>query len=65
VQGFSGHGVALAGMAGLLVAEAIAGQASRFDLMSRLRHMPFPGGALMRTPALVLGMWYYRLRDAF
>jgi gamma-glutamylputrescine oxidase len=64
VQGFSGHGVALAGMAGLLVAEAIAGQAGRFDLLARLRHLPFPGGALMRTPALVLGMWYYRLRDA-
>ncbi|HEY0824397.1 MAG TPA: FAD-binding oxidoreductase [Ramlibacter sp.] len=64
VQGFSGHGVALAGMAGRLVAEAITGQATRFDLMARIRHMPFPGGALMRTPALVLGMWYYRLRDA-
>ena len=64
VQGFSGHGVALAGMAGQLVAEAIAGQAGRFDLLARLRHLPFPGGTLMRTPALVLGMWYYRLRDA-
>lgn len=64
LQGFSGHGVALSGMAGKLVAEAIAGQASRFDLLSRIRHMPFPGGRLMRTPALVLGMWYYRLRDA-
>lgn len=64
VQGFSGHGVALAGMAGRLVAEAISGQATRFDLLARVRHMPFPGGALMRMPALVLGMWYYRLRDA-
>jgi gamma-glutamylputrescine oxidase len=64
VQGFSGHGVALAGMAGQLVADAIAGQAERFDLLARIRHLPFPGGALMRTPALVLGMWYYRLRDA-
>lgn len=64
VQGFSGHGVALAGMAGRLVADAIAGQAGRFDLLARLRHLPFPGGAWMRTPALVLGMWYYRLRDA-
>jgi gamma-glutamylputrescine oxidase len=64
VQGFSGHGLALSGMAGLLVAEAIAGQAERFDLLARIRHLPFPGGALMRTPALVLGMWYYRLRDA-
>lgn len=65
LQGFSGHGLALTGMAGKLVAEAIAGQAERFDLFSRIRHLPFPGGALMRTPALVLGMLYFRLRDMF
>ena len=64
LQGFSGHGLALAGMAGKLVALAIVGQAERFDLFSRIRHHAFPGGALMRTPALVLGMMYYRLRDA-
>jgi gamma-glutamylputrescine oxidase len=64
LQGFSGHGLALAGMAGKLVAEAIAGQTESFDLFARIRHHPFPGGALMRTPALVLGMLYYRLRDA-
>lgn len=65
LQGFSGHGLALAGMAGKLVAQAIAGQAERFDLFARIRHHAFPGGALMRTPALVLGMLYYRLRDAW
>jgi gamma-glutamylputrescine oxidase len=65
LQGFSGHGIALAGMAGELVARAIAGQAECFDLFARIRHHSFPGGALMRTPALVLGMLYYRLRDAF
>ena len=32
----------------------------RFD---RLKHHPFPGGRLLRTPALVLGMAWYRLRD--
>lgn len=63
LQGFSGHGVALAGMAGKLVAEAVAGQAERYDLFGRLRHHRFPGGELLRTPALVLGMLYYRLRD--
>ncbi|KNZ33832.1 MAG: FAD-dependent oxidoreductase [Methylibium sp. NZG] len=63
LQGFSGHGVALTGLAGKLVAEAIAGNAERFDTFARIRHRPFPGGRLLRTPALVAGMAYYRLRD--
>lgn len=61
-QGFSGHGVALTGLAGKLFAEAVAGTAERFDVFAKLRHMDFPGGAL-RTPALVLAMLYYRMRD--
>jgi gamma-glutamylputrescine oxidase len=63
LQGFSGHGLALTGLAGRLVAEAIAGDAGRFDIFARLKHQPFPGGRLLRTPALVLGMAWYRLRD--
>lgn len=62
-QGYSGHGVALSGMYGKIIAEAIAGQAERFDLMARFRHPPFPGGKL-RTPLLVLAMLWYRMRDA-
>jgi len=65
LQGFSGHGLALTGMAGKLVAEAMAGDASRFDTFARLKHHPFPGGRALRTPALVLGMAYHRLRDLF
>lgn len=64
LQGFSGHGLALTGLAGHLVAKAIAGDASGLDLFARLRHRPFPGGPRWRTPALVLGMAWYRLRDA-
>lgn len=63
LQGFSGHGLALSGLAGRLVAEAMAGDASRFDVFARLKHRNFPGGAALRTPALVLGMAWYRLRD--
>lgn len=63
LQGFSGHGLALTGLAGKLVAEAIAGDAERFDTFARIRHRKFPGGKLLRTPALVLGMAYYQLRD--
>jgi gamma-glutamylputrescine oxidase len=63
LQGFSGHGIALTGIAGKLAAEAIAGQAERFDLFTRLQHRKFPGGAMLRTPALVLAMLWYRMRD--
>jgi gamma-glutamylputrescine oxidase len=62
-QGFSGHGIALTGMAGKLMADAIAGNAEKFDVFTRIPHMSFPGGRLLRTPALVLGMAWYRLRD--
>ena len=62
-QGFSGHGVALTGLAGKLMAEVISGTAERFDVMSRVPHLPFPGGPLFRMPALILGTTWYRLRD--
>jgi gamma-glutamylputrescine oxidase len=63
LQGFSGHGIALAGLAGKLAAEAISGQAERFDVFAQLKHRDFFGGAALRTPALTLAMLWYRLRD--
>jgi gamma-glutamylputrescine oxidase len=63
LQGFSGHGIALTGIAGKLVAEAIAGSAERFDVFARIPHRGFPGGLALRRPALVLAMLWYRLRD--
>ena len=62
-HGYSGQGVALAGLYGKLMAEAIRGAAERFDLLARIRHIPFPGGPI-RTPMLAAAMLYYRLRDA-
>lgn len=62
-QGFSGQGVALTGIVGKILAEAIAGQSERMDLFARLPHTPFPGGRLFRTPTLALAMLWYRLRD--
>jgi gamma-glutamylputrescine oxidase len=63
LQGFSGHGVALTGLAGKVLAEAVAGQSERFDVFAKLQHQKFPGGSLLRTPSLVLGMAYHRLKD--
>ena len=63
LQGFSGHGVATTILGGRLVAEAVGGQAERFDVFARMKHRDFPGGPLLRVPSLVLGTLYHRLRD--
>lgn len=63
LQGFSGHGMALAGIAGALTAEAIAGTAERFDVLARLPQRNFPGGLRLRRPLLALAMLAFRLRD--
>lgn len=61
-QGYSGQGVVLSGMFGKIMAMAVMGEMGRFDLFSRIKHYPFPGGPLKR-PAHAVGMLYYRLRD--
>jgi len=63
LQGFSGHGMVLSGIAGKLVAEAMAGTAARFDVFAKIPHRDFPGGSLFRRPALVLAMLWFRLKD--
>ncbi|MEQ9639029.1 MAG: FAD-binding oxidoreductase [Alphaproteobacteria bacterium] len=62
-HGFSGHGVAMATMAGQLLAEAVAGTAERFDVMARLPQPNFPGGPRMRWPIQVLAMFWFGLLD--
>ncbi len=63
-QGFSGHGVASTGLAGEVIAAAIAGQSQRLDAFARIPHHPFPGGRALRMPLLVAAMSWYKLRDA-
>ncbi|MBU9322013.1 NAD(P)/FAD-dependent oxidoreductase [Burkholderia gladioli] len=65
LQGYSGHGVALTGIAGRAVARAIAGERDSFELFARLRHRRFPGGPAWRQPALELGMLYHQLLERF
>jgi len=62
-SGYSGHGVAMATLAGKIMAEAIRGQAERFDVFAGLNLPTFPGGAALRWPILVLAMTWFSLRD--
>ena len=50
--GFAGHGVALSGLSGKVMAEAVAGQAGRFDTLSALPTPAFPGGVALGRPVL-------------
>ncbi len=61
--GYSGHGVAIATLAGRLIAEAVSGDATRFDVFAGIPQRPFPGGAALRWPLLALAMTWYGLRD--
>lgn len=62
-QGCSGHGVTYTHLAGKILAEAIHGQASRFDVFASLPHYPFPGGHMFKIPFSAIGAWYYTMRD--
>ena len=53
----------MATLSGKLVAEAMQGQAERFDVMAAVKTPAFPGGAAFRSPLLALAMLWYTLRD--
>ena len=62
-SGYSGHGVAMATLAGKILSEAVASQNERFDLLASVPQSAFPGGAALRWPLLVLAMTWYSMRD--
>ncbi|PWK61034.1 NAD(P)/FAD-dependent oxidoreductase [Roseicyclus mahoneyensis] len=61
--GFSGHGVALSGMAGRVMAEAVMGQEDGLTTLEALPIPRFPGGTSLRAPLLTLAMSWFSLRD--
>lgn len=61
--GFSGHGALVTTLAGELIADALAGDMSGFDVMAALPGRPFPGGPLLARPLATLGLFWYALRD--
>ena len=63
-QGFSGHGMALTGYVGGLLADAVLGEQQRIECFRNIPHKNFPGGIALRTPSLVAAMSCRRLWDA-
>lgn len=63
-QAYAGHGVAPSHMAAQMIADAIAGDDRRLAMIEAVKHRPFPGGRLLRKPALVTGMAIERFKDA-
>lgn len=62
-QGYSGHGIALASLAGTIIAEAIDGEVAKMDVFGKVKIPTYPGGTLLRWPGFYLGMVYYSLKD--
>ena len=61
--GFSGHGVALATLAGKLMAQHMVGRHDGFRAFASLAPGRFPGGDWARQPLLVAAMSWYAMRD--
>ncbi|MDO6441895.1 FAD-binding oxidoreductase [Marinobacter sp. 2_MG-2023] len=62
-HGYSGHGVTGSHTFGRILAEAVHGDMTRFDVFARVPWYPFPGGRMFRVPYSVMGSWWYSLRD--
>ncbi len=62
-HGYSGQGINIATLGGKLLAEAVAGQAERFDWIADIKTPEFPGGmaALSGTPCA--DMLFYAMKD--
>jgi glycine/D-amino acid oxidase-like deaminating enzyme len=65
IQAFSGHGVAPTHIMARVIAEAIAGETRRLEILSKIRHRAFPGGRYLRRPGMAMGMLYFKLLDLF
>lgn len=64
-QGFSGHGVALTGLAGRIIQEAVLGNDERLSLFESLKVPSIYGGKWVKKMALKVGIPYYRFLDKY
>ena len=62
-QGYSGHGVAPTHMAAKIISSGILKEWDMIDILSKVKHIQLPGGKWFSSPAMSIGMAYYRLKD--
>lgn len=62
-SGFSGLGIVMAPYVGKIVADALCGERSEFELLGRVPVPAFPGGPALRWPTMAAAMSFYALRD--
>ena len=63
-QGYSGHGMAITGIAGLAIAEAIMGDDGRLKPFEQLRHSNIITQPFLRKLGSYLGSKYYQWKDS-
>lgn len=62
-QGYSGHGINQAHIAGEVLTEAISGQMENFDVYAKAKQWRIPAPRWVGNNLVALGMLYYRIRD--
>lgn len=63
-RGYSGQGVALAGLGGKLMAEAAMGNRERFDVLARVPVHAIPGGKYFKQPLVSVALYGLKLMDS-
>ncbi|MCK3657868.1 oxidoreductase [Pasteurellaceae bacterium Pebbles2] len=64
-HGYSGHGIALTGLAGRIIAESILGDDRRLSIFESLKIPSVYGGKWVKSLALKIGIPYYRFLDKY
>ncbi len=63
-HGYSGQGVALAGLGGKLMAEAATGKCDRFDVFARVPARAIPGGKYFKQPLVSAALYGLKILDS-
>lgn len=64
-NGYSGHGVNNAHIAGKLLAEAITGKSDGYKIFDDIKNISFPGNGRWDPYLAIIGMWWHQMKSKF